>query len=80
MPTASSAINGSVGIRNTTLKYGGPTEILPMLSASRNSGYSVPIRISAAVTSSSMLLNSRKDSRETTSKPPLARSAGPRHA
>ena len=39
--------SGSIGIRNIGLKYGGPTEILPSSSASRNSGYSVPTRISA---------------------------------
>ena len=80
MPIASSNSSGSIGTRNTTLKYGGPTEILPMLSASRNSGYSVPIRISAAATSSSRLLTSRKVSRDSVSKPPFARRAGPRQA
>ena len=80
MPIASRNTSGSVGIRNTTLKYGGPTEILPMLRASRNSGYSVPIRISAAATSSSRLLKRMNDSRDTVSKPPRERSAGPRQA
>ena len=38
MPIPSSSSNGTMGIRKATPKYGGPTEILPSPSASRNSG------------------------------------------
>ena len=80
MPTPTSASSGSVGTRNTMLKYGGPTEILPRLNASMTSGHSVPIRISAAAATSSALFSSRKDSRDTSSKPPSLLSDGARIA
>ena len=62
------------------LKYGGPTETPPRSSASRNIGYSVPSRISAVAATSSTLLNSRNDSRETGAKPAFDVNSGARHA
>ena len=61
-------------------KYGGPTEILPMLSASRNSGYSVPSSTAKQATASSTLLPSSEDSRDSSAKLPPPESLGARHA
>ena len=41
-PTPIRNTSGAISGTNTVSKYGGPTEILPMPSASSNSGYSVP--------------------------------------
>src|SRR6056297_2348026 len=60
MPMPINSTSGNVGMMKTVLKYGGPTEILPRPSPSRNSGYSVPNRISSVATTNSMLFASRK--------------------
>src|SRR5882757_3442515 len=80
MPMASRNTKGSIGIRNTTSKYGGPTEIFPRFKASMNKGYKVPIRIKLAAANSSTLLNIKNDSRETIAKPASERSRGARQA
>ena len=74
--SASGAING----RNTALKYGGPTEILPRPTASANSGYRVPSNTAAADTDRNTLFSSRKPSRENSGNAPSDTSFGARHA
>ncbi len=78
MPTPSSSTSGSMGIKKTTLKYGGPTEILPMPRASRNNGYRVPNSTPPAAATSRMLLSSSSASRDRSLNPPLAASPGAR--
>src|SRR5437868_14148470 len=80
MPGASRNTKGSMGIRNATEKYGGPTEILPRFSASRNTGYKVPSRMRPVAATSSTLFMSRKDSRDTGAKPTFDLNSGARHA
>src|SRR5699024_6013820 len=65
---------------NTRLKYGGPTEILPIPSASIKSGYSVPSRTAPAATASKTLLTKRSDSRENSSNRPPKPTFGARSA
>src|SRR6267142_2824013 len=50
MPIRNTSID--ISGTNTVSKYGGPTEIFPSPSASRNSGYSVPRNTDAAATAS----------------------------
>ena len=80
MPTPSSMTSGSAGTKNTELKYGGPTEILPRSKASISNGQSSPTRIRPAAATSSALLSSRNDSRDTSAKPPSDFSVGARTA
>ena len=64
----------------TALKYGGPTDSLPRLSASITMGYTVPSSTAAAPASSRTLLMSSKVSRETSAKLPPCPTAGARQA
>ena len=64
---------GSMMGANTELKYGGPTDSLPRLSASTISGYKVPSSTAAAAVVSKTLLTSRKVSRDISAKAPPAR-------
>ena len=57
--------SGAISGTNTASKYGGPTEILPRPSASRNSGYSVPSSTDAARDCQQHVVGSSTDSRET---------------
>src|SRR5215471_2028747 len=66
-PTPIRNIAGAISGTNTVLKYGGPTESLPRLSASINSGYNVPNKTDPAATISRTLFVSSKDSRERSS-------------
>ncbi len=70
------AINGA----KTVSKYGGPTEILPRPSASKNNGYSVPSNTEKAATASNTLFASKKLSREITLNLPPRPTVGARHA
>src|SRR5690606_22484625 len=79
-PKATVSSSGTINGTNTALKYGGPTEILPSSSTSRNSGYSVPSSTAPAATVSSTLFSNRKDSRDHTWKPPPTGSFGARTA
>src|SRR5690606_6060002 len=79
VPSDTSASSGSTGSRNIELKYGGPTDSVPRPVASAISGASVPPNTTAVATTSRMLLNSRKLSRDTRSKPAEERSSGARH-
>src|SRR5690625_459652 len=63
-PTAIRSNAGTIRGTNTRLKYGGPTEILPIPSASIKSGYSVPSRTAPAATDSKTLLTKRSGTRE----------------
>ena len=71
---------GTISGRNTASKYGGPTEILPMPSASSSSGYIVPSSTEAQTTTNSMLLPSSIDSRDTSAKRAPRPTCGARHA
>ena len=64
----------------TASKYGGPTEILPMSSASNNNGYKVPSNTAAAATINKTLLVSNADSREIKLKRPPIPTFGARQA
>src|SRR5271169_2191343 len=79
-PMPISSTMGTISGTNTVLKYGGPTESLPMPSASMNSGYSVPRNTEAAATDSSTLLDNKKDSREINSNLPPKPILGARQA
>ena len=72
--------SGAISGTNTVSKYGGPTEILPRLSASRISGYSVPSSTAPHATTSSTLLASSIDSRETRAKRAPSPTFGARQA
>ena len=72
--------SGVITGTNTASKYGGPTEILPSDSASRNSGYSVPSSTEPVATISSTLFASSIDSRDTASKRPPPPTLGARTA
>ena len=72
--------NGSIKGTNTALKYGGPTEILPALSASKNNGYRVPTRIVIIATSNKTLLSNKAVSRENKSNWPIDFICGARKA
>src|SRR5574343_1350549 len=77
------AIRNKIGVitgTKTASKYGGPTEILPTPSASISSGYSVPSSTVAQATTSSTLLVSSSDSRETKPKRPPRPTFGARAA
>ena len=78
MPIRKSA--GVISGTNTLSKYGGPTEILPRSSASRNNGYSVPSSTEPAATNKNTLLVSSIDSRDTNLKPPPSPTLGARQA
>src|SRR5712672_3661304 len=80
MPIDTSMTSGSVGTRKLGLKYGGPTESVPRWSVSAIRGARVPPKTTAAATTSRMLLNSRKDSRDTIAKPAEEPSFGARQA
>ena len=69
MPTPSSAANGNIGMMKNNSKIGGPTEILPIPSASTNNGYGVPTKTIAAATTSKRLLSNRNVSRDMALKP-----------
>jgi len=56
--------SGAMMGTNTVSKYGGPTEILPMPSASSSSGYSVPSSTAPMAAASITLLDNSSDSRE----------------
>jgi hypothetical protein len=71
---------GAISGTNTALKYGGPTDSLPMPSASMNSGYSVPSSTAATEAISTTLMASSSDSRENHVKAPPAIMRGERHA
>jgi len=79
-PTARSSSTGTISGTNTVSKYGGPTEILPMPSASRNSGYMVPSSTVAAATKSRTLFTSSSDSRDTRLNLPPRPTLGARQA
>src|SRR5258707_9635286 len=66
-PTPIRNAAGAIRGTNTLLKYGGPTESLPRLRASTNSGYNVPSKTDPAATISRTLFVSKRDSRESTS-------------
>ena len=78
MPTDSSVSSGSIDSMKTGLKYGGPTDTVPSLSASEINGASVPANTVAAAMTSSTLLNSRNDSRAPSSKPAVDFNSGAR--
>src|SRR5215472_15207198 len=80
MPTESSASSGSIEIMKVGLKYGGPTESVPSLSASEIRGASVPANTVPKAVTRSTLLKSRNDSRDPSSKPAVERSSGARQA
>src|SRR5881275_1152473 len=80
MPTDSSVSSGSIDSMKTGLKYGGPTDTVPSLSASEINGASVPANTVAAAITSSTLLKSRNDSRAPSSKPAVDFSSGARQA
>src|ERR1700749_4877474 len=79
-PSAISSTTGTISGRKTVSKYGGPTEILPMPSASSSSGDSVPRSTEAHTTTNSMLLPSSMDSRDTSAKRAPRPTLGARHA
>src|SRR5207244_1295973 len=67
--------SGAISGTNTASKYGGPTEILPRPSASRNSGYNVPSITVPSTAIKRILFASSIDSREIAAKaapPPTA--------
>src|SRR5439155_25164442 len=63
-PTPIRNAAGAISGTNTLLKYGGPTESFRRLSASTNSGYSVPSKTDPAATIKRTLFVSKSDSRE----------------
>src|SRR5438874_5655851 len=75
---ATSVSSGSIDSMKTGLKYGGPTDTVPSLSASEINGASVPANTVAAAITSSTLLNSRNDSRAPSSKPAVDFNSGAR--
>src|SRR6187549_1225765 len=78
VPSDTSASSGSTGRRNIGLKYGEPTDSVPRPMRSDMNGAMVPPNTTAVATTSRMLLNSRKASRDTRSKPASERSSGAR--
>src|SRR3546814_379623 len=79
-PTAIANINNAINGTNIALKYGGPTESLAPVSASRIIGYSVPSKIMAAATDSSKLLINSNVSRDHTPNPTRLLTTGARSA
>ena len=79
-PTPIKNTTGTMIGKNTLSKYGGPTEILPMPSASSTSGYSVPSSTVAIATTSITLLASSIDSRDSAEKREPRPTCGARHA
>jgi len=73
-------IAGVMSGTKTVSKYGGPTEIFPSPSASRNSGYNVPNKTDPIATTNRTLLARSIASRETRSNPPPNPTRGARQA
>src|SRR5471032_2383807 len=69
IPTAITTISNAINGMNNALKYGGPTDNLAPVIASRISGYKVPSRIIEAATTSTRLLPSSRVSRDQRLKP-----------
>src|ERR1044072_9033282 len=63
-PSPIKNIAGAINGTNTRLKYGGPTDSLPMPSASTINGYNVPSNTEPAATVSSTLFESNSRSEE----------------
>ena len=79
-PTAMATTMGVISGKNTELKKGGPTDTLPISSASAISGYSVPSSTVAAPVAIITLLNSRLPSRDSGANSPPDCMAGARTA
>ena len=80
VPGTSTNSSGTMRGANTRLKYGGPTDNLPMFKASMISGYKVPSNTAPVATTSKTLLSNKKDSRETKPMVPPKVTAGARQA
>ncbi|MNQ91926.1 hypothetical protein D3C85_1073270 [compost metagenome] len=79
-PTAITTISNAINGMNSALKYGGPTDSLAPVMASRISGYKVPSRIIDAATTSTRLLPNSRVSRDQRLKPTWLLTTGARRA
>ncbi|MNJ62332.1 hypothetical protein D3C77_581710 [compost metagenome] len=79
-PIAITTMSNAMSGMNNASKYGGPTESLAPVSASRINGYSVPSRIIDAATTNTMLLASSNVSRDHKAKPTWLLTTGARMA